>query len=383
MKIAELRGTAHLSLQLFDKAEIREQLTLENIFELLEEWGGEPHYESFGIVSRTICHNDPVKDSPSRKLYFYQNTQLFHCFSGCENPSFDIFELCIKVAQIQKGVKYDLNDAVRYIAWRFNLRSAVFNDIPDFNTADWKYFKELSRLDEIELQDYHATLKEYDPVILNRFNYNVRIKPWLDEGIAQEIIEAAQISYYPGGEQIVIPHYDQNNRLVGIRGRALCKEEAEQYGKYRPIRVGQQFYSHPLGFNLYNLNHAAPQIHILGKAIVAEGEKSCLLYRSYFGDSNDICVASCGSSFSPYQAQLLIDAGAKEIIIAFDRQFQEINDNEFRHLTRSLTNINQKFKNDVLISFIFDKNMITNYKDSPLDAGPETFLKLYKERVFI
>ena len=61
-------------------------------------------------------------------------------------------------------------------------------------------------------------------------------------------------------------------------------------------------------------------------------EKSCLLYKSYFGLENDISVACCGSSVSAYQIQMLLDAGAEEIIIAFDRQFKEIGDKEFQHL---------------------------------------------------
>ena len=67
--------------------------------------------------------------------------------------------------------------------------------------------------------------------------------------------------------------------------------------------------------------------------------------------------------------------------IAFDRQFQEIGDEEFKHLTNNLTKINEKFKNFVNISFIFDSNMITRYKDAPIDCGPEIFLQLYKERI--
>ena len=50
-------------------------------------------------------------------------------------------------------------------------------------------------------------------------------------------------------------------------------------------------------------------------------EKSVLKYQSFFGFNNDITVACCGSNLSAYQTQLLIDAGAQEIIIAFDRQF--------------------------------------------------------------
>ena len=112
-------------------------------------------------------------------------------------------------------------------------------------------------------------------------------------------------------------------------------------------------------------------------------EKSCLLYKTYFGLENDISVACCGSNVSAYQIQLLMEAGAKEIVIAFDRQFQELGDKEFKHLTKNLTKLNDKYKNEVNISFIFDKNMITGYKDSPIDCGPDIFLKLFKERIVL
>lgn len=73
----------------YDKKEVREALTLDNIYDLLVEWNGEPEYTAFGIVSATICHN-PAGEG-SRKLYYYTNTDLFHCYTGCAEPSFDIF----------------------------------------------------------------------------------------------------------------------------------------------------------------------------------------------------------------------------------------------------------------------------------------------------
>ena len=141
-------------------------------------------------------------------------------------------------------------------------------------------------------------------------------------------------------------------------------------------------YNHPLGFNLYNLNNAKENIRKMEKAIVFEGEKSSLLYQSYFGIDNNIAVACCGSSLSSYQVSLLKACGAKEIIIAFDRQFEQISDNEFTHLKRNLLKLGQKYNNEVNLSFIFDKHMITNYKDSPIDCGKDIFLQLFKERIF-
>ena len=193
----------------------------------------------------------------------------------------------------------------------------------------------------------------------------------------------ARIGFYPGGDQISIPHFDKDGRFVGLRGRSLCAADSERFGKYRPIFVNQQFYSHPLGMNLYNLNNSKDNIKLMGKAIVFEAEKSCLLYQTYFGIENDISVACCGSNLSIHQVQLLLDAGAKEIIVAFDRQFQEIGDDEFKHLTKNLIKLNTKYKNEVLISFIFDKNKITSYKASPIDEGKEKFLTLFKERILL
>lgn len=365
----------------YDKAEIREVLTLDNIFDLLQEWGGDPKYTSFGIISATICHNEPGEGS--HKLYFYENSGLFQCYTGCSGY-FDVFELVRKIADIQWHEEYDLNDAVRWIARRFGIAGRDEDAPEEESLEDWSYLNNYNRIQDIELKDNaKVTLKEYENSILDRFNYEVKLAPWLNEGITQEVLDHARIGFYPGGDQITIPHFDADQRFVGLRGRTLCKEEGEMFGKYRPLKINKLLYNHPLGMNLYNFNNSQENIKNIQKAIIFEGEKSCLLYQSYFGIENDISVACCGSSLSAYQMQLLIKAGAKEIIIAFDRQFQEIGDKEFKRLKTNLIKIHNKYKNDVMVSFIFDKNMITGYKDSPIDCGKDVFLKLFKERIIL
>lgn len=343
---------------------------------MLTEFGGEPQYSSFGIISQTICHNQPGEGS--RKLYYYENTGLFHCYTEC--GSFDPFELVIKVAKIQWGRTYDLNDAIRYVAIRYgiNIEADAVND-SDLN--DWLVLNKYDRVQSIDLKDYHVKLKPYDTTILSRFNYNVKIKPWLDEAISQKVLNHAKIGYYAGGAQITIPHYDKDGDLIGIRGRALDQSEAEEYGKYRPIYIGTQLYNHSLGMNLYNINNSQHIIKQAKCAIVFESEKSCLKYQSYFGIDNDISVACCGSNISMWQLQLLLDAGTKEMVIAFDRQFQELGDDEWKHWVQHLMNLKDKFKNYINVSIIFDKNMITGYKSAPIDEGVDKFLQLWKERV--
>ena len=190
------------------------------------------------------------------------------------------------------------------------------------------------------------------------------------------------IAYDPKNQGIVIPHYDINNQLVGIRERTLIKEE-ENFGKYRPAILNGVMYNHPLGFNLYNLNNSKDNIKIIKKVIVYEGEKSCLLYASYFGEENDISVACCGSSLITYQVKLLLSLGVKEIIVAFDKQFITIGDDEWKRWTKKLTDIHNKYGAYTQISFMFDRWDLLQYKSSPIDEGKDTFMELFKRRIIL
>ncbi len=65
----------------YDKGTIKDALTIENVFELLQEFGGDPEFADFGILCHTICHNPPGEGS--KKLYYYSNSGLFKCYTGC------------------------------------------------------------------------------------------------------------------------------------------------------------------------------------------------------------------------------------------------------------------------------------------------------------
>ena len=114
-----------------------------------------------------------------------------------------------------------------------------------------------------------------------------------------------------------------------------------------------------------------------GKTKFTEG------FLTYFGLENDISVACCGSSLSSYQVQLLLEYGVKEIIIGFDKQFKELNTDESRQWREKLTKIYMKYKNDVNISFLWDKDNVLGYKSSPIDEGPDKFLYLFKNRIIL
>lgn len=365
----------------YDKNLIKESLTTDQVEDLLVEFGGEPFRKGEILISKTICHC-----GNSHKLYYYPNTNLFKCYTDCADSTFDIFELTRKVMsrehpKAREDSEWNLPEAIDFIARKYGFAPNQNKDDFDLNIKDdLKIFDKYDRIKDINKLTQKVELKEYEGNFLKHLPHP-KIQPWIDEGITQEIMNQHNICYNPQSHGIVIPHYDINNRLIGIRERTLIDETAEAYGKYRPAYIGRKMYNHPLSFNLYNLNISKENISRMKKVFVFEGEKSCLLFGSYFGLENDLSVAVCGSSFINYQAWLLIEQGAEEIIICFDKQFQEKGDDEFKKLTKNLTNIHRKYGKYINISIIFDKNNKLEYKSSPIDEGKEKFLELYKERI--
>lgn len=362
----------------YNKDKIREQLEVEQIFELIDYFGGEPEYTNFGIISQTICHNEPGEGS--RKLYYYKNDGLglFHCYSG-DCDSFDIFELVIKCTNIQKNINYTLYDAMNFVASYFGIEGET-EFLEEDSLDDWNVLKRYDIENNFSLEK--KEFKNYDVKWLDKFAYP-HIYDWEKEGISYEVCLSNQIGYYPGGEQITIPHFSIDGDLIGIRGRALIQADAERFGKYRPIKIGDEMFSHPLSLNLYGLNRSKDNIRQARTAVIFEGEKSVLLYESIYGIDNSIAVACCGSNLSNTQFELLRQLGVREIIIAFDKQFKELGDKEFQEWTNKLSKIARKYQNKCRVSFAFDKENILNYKDSPIDSGKSKFEYLLQNRFSI
>lgn len=357
-----------------DKNEIKNTLTIEQIIELVDSFGGEGIQINDNIVTfKTICHN-----GDSHKLYYYDNTHLFKCYTNCpETEGFDIFELIRKIKTRESKKEWSLPQAMRFIASYFNISTEgdMLQDFDGIELQDWeifeKHLKEKKESPQVQLKILDKNLIKFLP--------KPHISHWETEGISHHISINRGICFNGSSQTIIIPHYDKDNNLIGIRERTVIQEQ-EKYGKYKPATINGIMYNHPLGFNLYNLNNSKDNIKILRKAIVFESEKSCLKYASMFGADNDISVACCGSSITPYQLLLLVDLGVEEIIIAFDKQFQEIGNEEFKKWTKKLKQINNRYKPYCNISFMFDREDILNYKSSPIDEGYDKFIELLNKR---
>lgn len=377
----------------YNKDEIKNQLELEDIEKLMNEFNAEPIRKDGIIVSRTICHNPGCNGS--HKLYYYSNTHLFQCYTDC-GDTFDIFDLVKRYMNsiglyktfytregFQTNREWNLVDAIDFVAKYFHIFTSDSND-DSFQTKemdDWNVLRKYENINNYNIEVKDNQLKIFDKKIL-KFLPQPLILDWAKDGISREIMNLRHICYDPSGHNVIIPHYDKDDNLIGIRARTLI-EENEKYGKYLPATLNGKMYNHPLGFSLYNLNNSKNNISILKTAILFESEKSCLQYATMFGAENDISVACCGSSLTAFQFELLLNLGIQELIIGFDKQFQELGDEEWKRWTKKLTQINNKYSKYVKISFLFDKENLLDYKDSPTDKNKKIFLELFNNRIIL
>lgn len=359
-----------------DMKEIREGLSIEDISYLLGEWGGSPLMKrGDNYITETLCHN--YAGEGSHKLYYYPNTCLFQCYTGCQ-ASFDIFELIVRHSDYI-GSPLTLTQSIRWVCSKLGL------DGFDFQTQekvsdDWKIlgrYKKEEKDEEIRKRNDRIDA----PTLCNL--YRCTVAEWLGSGISADTHIKYGIRYYPVGNCIIIPHFNGENELIGVRQRTLEEEQIALWGKYRPARIENTMYNHHLGYELFGLNHNKENIRKSKKAIIFEGEKSVMIMDSLMSEGANISVACCGSNISKRQIDLLLELGVGELIIAFDKQFKTIGDAEFKQQIKMFENIHNRFNSFIRVSFMFDKWNTLEYKSSPIDEGLEKFLYLFNNRIYL
>lgn len=351
---------------MIDLKELQLSLPNEYIIELVSELGSDEYKETDdAIIFKTICHNHSCDDA-SLKLYYYKKNKMFHCYTEC-GCNFNIYELFKKRYELL-GISYNFyKDIV--------LKVAQHSKVNEIENGFYDVYK--SELERYKPYSIELNLTPVNPNILNTFSI-FYTPEWKADGISEAAMETFQIKYSIPQNKIIIPHYNKDNILIGIRGRALNEEDIA-IGKYMPVQIGDKIYSHPLGYNLYGLNLNKENIKKRKIAIVFESEKSVLLYETLFGRENNIAVATCGSNFSLYQFKLLKETGAERIIIAFDKEGENWKEKE--KYREKLVKLCKRYSNECLMGFITDTKNLIRLKDSPIDRGEKIFKQLYKEGV--
>lgn len=345
--------------------EIIENLETESVINLLQQLGADRYREEENcVIFPTICHNEDAADA-SMKLYYYKNSKLFVCYSNCETMS--IFKF-LEHYYDTRGIEYDwVNDVYNVVlnCSSFNIMNMLARR-PKYISLREKYGQEYK---EYQLPEYNkgvldTCIRRYPP-------------EWLNEGITREAMDRFNIRYSISQNKIVIPHYDVDGRLVGIRGRALNEWEIENVGKYMPMLFEKTWYKHPLSMNLFGLYENKNNIKKSKICFVAEGEKSVMLAEN-FGMPN-CTVATCGSGgLNKYQLNLLLKhCQPTEIVLCYDKEELSGEDKYFNKLWA----LCEKYKNYANFSFVYDRQGLLELKDSPFDRGEEVFKQLIERRV--
>lgn len=349
-----------------DKDRIKESLTEDEIHKILNDLGSKDPI--MGNQYQTVCHG-----GHKHKLYYYDDSKSFHCYTDC-SENMDIFEVVAR----SKGISFP--QAVQYVA-KFTGKTFGFSTIINNSTDlinDWEMINRYKKKDKIV-----TVLPEYDSKVMDVF-LPYPHESWLNEGISYETQKKFNVSYYIREERIILPHYDLDNRLVGIRGRAMKREDIDAGKKYMPVTVENTLYNHTIMMNLYGLNKTKEAIKRLGKVAIFEGEKSVLKCEDYYGENN-FSVACCSSSITNFHRDLLLSLGIEEVIICFDKfraKKEEETDERYEEklgdYQQRLLKLARKFTPYVRTYIVYDDFGLLPEKSSPVDRNKDVLEQLMK-----
>lgn len=355
---------------------IKEMLGVDDIIRLATHLQGSDEFYYDSQNNPIFCTSLDHPDGATFKLYYYDETKLFHCYTGSAE-SYDVFEM------VKRATDSDFKAAYAYIIDFFHFDSLRYGFVEKNDTLaseEWDIFQKISDYTKKESDAY-----SYTPVQENMLEYFYPLAApteWLTDGISADVMLSYGIRIDSALSKVIIPHRDINGTLVGIRGRSFDPIDLLDGKKYMPVYINKKLYNHRLGYNLYGIYENKEAILRTKKAFVCEGEKSVLQAATFYGVDNCFTVATCGSSFSREQMDLLLSLGVEEIILGYDREFTggrgapdtvAYEDKLLKTVAPLLPYVN--------VSVIIDYDHLLPYKGSPTDCGRDAFEKLYHSRV--
>lgn len=341
-----------------DIYKLKENLSSDNIIILMDSLGADFNYQSQDQIHfRSICHN-----STSYKLYYFVNSASFYCFRDARR--FDIISLVQHVKNI------DFAHAVQYICNVLHIDESVYqvNEQID-NWAELRRF-----LPNAEPEP--DKLLTYDKSILSLFDH-LYPQEWLDYGVSTDILDKFGIGWYARQACISIPVVF-NGQLVGVRGR-YTREQDVVKGKYRPIcTLDGTVLKFPSSACLYGYDQNKAAIEKSRQVVLFESEKSVLKSPQY-GIDNSLAVF--GSNISKQHIQLLLELGVNDVVIAFDSDYHQVGDDEFKFFVVKMKKLAAKLKPFFNCSIVYNNQGYDMYKCNMMDVPYEQAMKLWENRV--
>jgi len=344
--------------------ELKQKISIQMMFDFLDSEGAEPDWTRDGFDSITICHG-----GDSHKLSYKESIHSFTCWTNCGHM--DILSLIAHIFEIDED---DFPTIMEKTGEIFGIDvHSTMKSYGDFSGSRVKQRSFLPSGLKSSKKFEFKPLKEFDSKILDTF-YDKPANEWVYEGITPETQHKFGIRLNLIDEQIVIPEYDLDNRLIGIRVRNTINAESR---KYAPLYYNKQSYRFPTGENLYGANVNKDLIKQTRKLFIYEGEKSVLKMDSFYNGAPS--VALNGWFITDEQMYLIRQLKPEEIIIGLDKDYNNIIDElEYRKKVGSVAKSLATMYN---VTILWDIENQLDFKDSPVDQGKEVFENILQKRV--
>ena len=348
---------------MIDITSLKSQLTDDRIIELMDAMGAPlMKADSNNLIFPSICHHgaDAINHRP--KLWFNQERQVFHCWvCGLHTDA---------IGLVQHVKHLDFNQAVLYICSVLHLQVGQIKQNEQID--NWVELRRFLPNAEPEPDK----LLTYDKSILSLFDH-LYPQEWLDYGISADILDKFGIGWYARQACISIPVVF-NGQLVGVRGR-YTREQDIAKGKYRPIcTLDGQVLKLATSQVMYGYDQNKAAIEKSRQVVLFESEKSVLKAPS-FGIDNALAVF--GSNISKQHIQLLLELGVNDVVLAFDSDYKQVGDDEFKFFVVKMKKLAAKLKPYFSVSIVYNNQGYDMYKCNMMDIPYEQAMKLYESKV--
>ena len=323
-----------------------------------------------------MCGQIDLLEYASQTMDFRRKGNKY--FTSCPHHSDSDPSLCIS-PDVNLYYCFSCHRSGNIINWLIDYEGLTFQeavdkvsemtgtDLNQFRICDsLKYYKDIKRIAESRInKPIEREILPYS--YYEQFDTEIPDE-WVSEGISPEVMRQYDIRIDKASNRIVYPIYDNDNHLIGVKGRTRYENykdlDIKKYRNYTKIQTSNFF---------VGMKENRDTIKQAGSVIIFEGIKSGLKISSWGLPNNWLAAET--SRLNEAQIDILIKMYIREVTIAFDR---DVNLQEIKKCTAMF----RRFTNLYVVCDRYNRNrLLPGDKDSPVDAGLDVWKTLYDERM--